>query len=183
MRRGFLVCFIAVFVLVGSGLAFATPWDFKDALTINVRVYEGSPFSYHHDLTGYVDFANGEYVSEAILRLKLDGTGDLSREFVDYKLDNGNWIYLGEPGGLFTGTTETYKLVDIENYINDDGILNVMISVSNPSRWSTADVDVLKSVVKGKTYMASVPEPATMILMGLGLVGLAGASRKKWLKK
>ena len=35
----------------------------------------------------------------------------------------------------------------------------------------------------GETGNATVPEPATLILLGSGLVGLAGVGRKKFIKK
>ena len=88
-------------------------------------------------------------------------------------------------GGEYNFSLEfTSFETSIDGWIDlmDDGTLNVLILATRGDFY--ADWSNLTVVSESCTPSAEpVPEPATMILLGTGLVGIAGATRKKIFKK
>ena len=56
-------------------------------------------------------------------------------------------------------------------------------NLSDSSRFVTTTVSGSGSVDQSTPTPSPVPEPATILLLGSGLVGLAGVGRKKFFKK
>lgn len=146
-----------------------------------------SPFSYSHDLTQEVDFLAGDRVTEAWLALdftdmdlaefgnpdgfKLWGLFKYDkREFVSYSYDAGTQSFTE-----INENNDTPEHALTIDWLNDDGMLDVTIYVKNGL--GTGDIGLDSSRVYG--YAEPIPEPATMLLFGTGIAGLAALRQRR----
>ncbi len=96
-------------------------------------------------------------------------------EYVQYTYDSGSssWKEIDDDSDVQTVAIAV-------DWLNDDGFLDVTIYLDNSM--GTADIGLDHSRLFGVAETAHTPEPSTLLLLGAGLVGLVGTTRKKFKK-
>jgi hypothetical protein len=104
---------------------------------------------------------------------------------ISISTDASLWIGVGEVSGQPTG-------IDIDEYIGSGVILgqqysfvriiDLLPNTSGTATFAGADIDAV-GAISSAPPVNPVPEPSTMILLGTGLVGIAGFGKKKLLKR
>ena len=130
---------------------------------------------------------DGEINDTELLRVYFDGGMDLNGFWLTNLFDESTERLPYEIGYVEINDTYTFGFSGIyadqefgEYFVDFGGILNV----AKAEFWALNDTwGASPSDYSVAGASAPVPEPGTIVLMGLGLVGLAGMGRKKLFKK
>ncbi len=103
-----------------------------------------------------------------------------------YAMDNGSWVLLGSLAGLNDAWGFTSFTLNSSFYDEIANGLQVRIDIDSTHNYDYWAVALAKSVLttdgtannEDPNPGTTVPEPTTMLLLGLGLCGLAGLRRK-----
>lgn len=168
MKTKILMTFLAVFFLA-TGSALAIP-----VVTISI---DGNTVTYNitNDIEGFVIYNIGLGFAD----LSIDGSWVVP-EGATYRGSNSNdWFYVDPHTDSINGIQITYETLPEELtyaiYVHGenpyDGEGGTFVGYSNKTQ-------LYSYGFLGSINTASVPEPASLLLLGLGLLGIATARKK-----
>jgi hypothetical protein len=193
-----------VLVLAMSGVGAAASYYFSDTIDswgsddvfgrVRIPNYPGT-YDYQHDITDDVDFAAGDLVTNAYLALDFDW--DFSDSIGIYSThcnytiawDNTEYSFIqfDDSGWQFVDEVDnSYEFLTVGiDWLNDDGLLDVSLTVLNYLGTASAWLDsstLFGWADTGSGSTAPIPEPGTMILLGMGVMSIAAPGRKTFFK-
>lgn len=168
---------LATGALLGAAVvAQATPATWVDSIDFNPDVYvsQWTSFSYQHDITDNGFVVGTDSVSSYSLNVNLfddDKKDGLEIALLDLPGWDGDRFFFDLSGQEFGGWS-----FEGSAQLTSTGKLNVTVD-SWLGDFFIGDSTLTAKGNKGNSV--SAPEPGTLALMGLGLLGVAGLSRRK----
>ena len=191
MRKNILVALLGIGMLLLAGIAGADPIILKDTTIFTVSNFAKSEDYNSHGgglnrLDGSFDYVSWTHhyvinpLAEEVLdssrtRMLHDDSDSDSFEFAFGWAEDGTWGLGEEDIGDYT--------YDINASYLEDGSFSVALA----SLWGDFYIDksvleITYNPVDSSASSAPVPEPASMLLLGSGLIGISFVGRKKLFK-
>lgn len=178
MKKTLALVVVVLCVFSLSGAVFATPVTFDSILGTETFGPAGAEIgvSYTHNIITDIDGPNGAFnpstdtLSSANLNLNLTSSNNSNRP-IGITLD-------GTLSGSYTFNDLAWDAISVNiAWLQTDGILNV--TLTRGSGQGSVKITQSELTATGdRNDPVPTPEPTTMLLLGLGLIGLAGARRK-----
>jgi PEP-CTERM motif-containing protein len=161
---------------------YATPVTFTDIVnpSNDVKITDGGQvetYTYTHNIVDNGFNSATDLITSADIDISLgDDDGDIwwlggATETVRIRLDNVT------QGNAFEVNTGIYTFNVMTQFLQTDGTLTVSLeAVSGDFNFRESRLDVYANRT---APVAAVPEPGSMALMGLGMLGLGFAARRK----
>jgi hypothetical protein len=177
----FIKGFVAAALLLGSYAANAVPWYWDDWHADLVKVSDGNPYTYTHNITDGVNgFRPGvDHVNYGLLSILVSDDaigGDLpgwllgdGQETAGFRFDGGSWEVVYNPNVNYLTVFDF-----VVTSLLQDGYLTVKIRANRG--------DFLFGISHLEAWgdrATRVPEPMTLSMLGLGLLGLGVFARRR----
>jgi len=175
----FIKGFLAAALLLSSYAANAVPWYWDDWHADLVKVSDGNPYTYTHNITDGVNgFRPGvDHVNYGLLSILVTDDalgGDLpawllgdGQETAGFRFDGGSWQVVYNPNVDFLTVFDF-----VVTSLLQDGYLHVKIKANRG--------DFLFGISHLEAWGdRAVPEPAILSMLGLGLLGLGVFARRR----